>query len=73
MPYDIPADIAQLISDQLRQGSYASADDVLRDALKALAERNDDLAAICAGIEDMTAGRLTPLAYPTSPRSSDLP
>jgi Arc/MetJ-type ribon-helix-helix transcriptional regulator len=62
MSDDIPADVAQLINDQMRQGSYASPDDVLREALKALAERNEDLAAIRAGIEDMTAGRATPLS-----------
>jgi Arc/MetJ-type ribon-helix-helix transcriptional regulator len=58
MSYQVPPDVERLVSEQMRQGSYASEDDVLRDALDALAERNADLAAIRAGIEDMEAGRV---------------
>ncbi|MEX0977970.1 MAG: type II toxin-antitoxin system ParD family antitoxin [Pirellulales bacterium] len=61
MSYRVPPDVEQLVSEQMRQGSYASEDDVLRDALNALAERNADLAAIRAGTEDMEAGRTKPL------------
>ena len=62
MSYRVPPDVEHLVSEQMRQGSYASEDDVLRDALDALAERNADLAAIRAGIEDMEAGRVQSVA-----------
>jgi len=42
-------------------GDYASQDDLLRDALAALAERKGDLASIQAGISDMETGRARPL------------
>lgn len=61
MSYRVPPDVERLVSEQMRQGSYESEDDVLRDALHALAEKNEDLAAIRAGIEDMEAGRMKPL------------
>ena len=62
MSYQLPADLEQLVSEQIRLGPYRSADDVLRDALRALAERNQDLAAIQAGIDDMEAGNVKPLS-----------
>ena len=62
MSYQLPADLEQLVAEQIRLGTYGSADDVLRDALRALAERNQDLAAIQAGIDDMEAGNLKPLS-----------
>ena len=62
MSYQLPADLEQLVAEQIRLGPYRSADDVLRDALRALAERNQDLAAIQAGIDDLEAGRLKPLS-----------
>jgi antitoxin ParD1/3/4 len=61
MPHEIPPDVEELVSEQMRSGSYESEDEVLRDALRALAEKNEDLAAIRAGIEDMEAGRVRPL------------
>ena len=57
MAYNFPPDLEQRIRHQMSDGGYDSEDDVLRDALKALATRNDDLAAIHAGVEDMEAGR----------------
>ena len=62
MSYQLPADLEALVSEQVRLGPYGSAEEVLRDALRALAERNQDLAAIQAGIDDMEAGRLKPLS-----------
>lgn len=58
MSYQLPADLEQLVSEQIRLGPYRSADEVLRDALRALADRNQDLAAIQAGIDDMEAGHV---------------
>ena len=62
MSYQLPADLEQLVTEQIRLGSYHSPEDVLRDALRALAERNQDLAAIQSGIDDMEAGRVKPLS-----------
>ena len=61
MAYQFPPDVEQRIRKQLSEGNYDSEDDVLRDALEALAARNADLAAIQAGAEDMEAGRMRPL------------
>ena len=61
MSYQLPPDVENLVAEQIRQGTYNSPDEVLRDALRALVERNDDVAAIQAGIEDMESGRVMPL------------
>lgn len=61
MGYQFPPDVENLVAQQMRGGLYASTDDVLREALRALVERNNDLEAIGAGIEDMVAGRVVPL------------
>jgi len=61
MDYQFPRDVEDLVAEQIRQGTYNSKDDVLRDALRALAERNANLAAIRGGIDDMEAGRLISL------------
>ncbi len=55
--YVLPPDVAQLVEDQLAAGRYGTPDDVLRDALRALAERNEDARAIQEGLADMEAGR----------------
>ena len=62
MTYQFPPDVDRLIRDQIASGQYGSEDEVLRDALKALAERCDDLAAIQVGIAEMNAGHVKPLA-----------
>lgn len=62
MAYQFPTDIEQRIKAQLSSGDYQTEDDVLRDALDALRQRKDDLAAIQAGIEDMEAGRYRPFS-----------
>jgi len=60
MSYQLPADLTETIQSLLATGKYASQDDVLRDALAALRQRDLDLAAIAAGIADMEAGRYRP-------------
>ncbi len=62
MSYQFPPDVEQRIRDQIALGNYANEDEVLRDALEALDARNADLAAIRAGVEDMEAGRMRPIA-----------
>ncbi len=56
MPYDFPPNIQQLLRQHLSSGDYASEDEVLLDALRSLAERNADLAAVKEAITDMEAG-----------------
>lgn len=58
----IPADVAAAIQLMLASGEYASEADVLRDALAALLQRRDDVAAIAAGLADMEAGRIRPFS-----------
>jgi Arc/MetJ-type ribon-helix-helix transcriptional regulator len=62
MNYQLPSDLTQTIQSLLATGKYASQEDVLRNALDALRRRDEDLAAITAGIEDMEAGRYRPFA-----------
>ena len=61
MAYQFPPDVDKLLKERMHEGQYASEDDVLRDALKALARESADFAAIQAGINDMEAGRFKPL------------
>ena len=61
MSVDIAADVWSEIQRQLATGAFASHDELLREALTALRFRNEELAAIGAGIDDMEAGRLTPI------------
>ena len=60
MTYRFPRQIDQLVRQQMAAGNYASEDELLEDALRALYERNEDLAAIREGIDDMEAGRVEP-------------
>lgn len=62
MSYLFPPDVEELVKEQMAAGEYASEDDVLRDALRALAASREDLAAIQAGIDDMEAGRVRAFA-----------
>jgi len=62
MSHSIPVDVSQAIQSLLATGRYESEADVLRDAIAALRERDNDLAAILAGIADMEAGRYRSLS-----------
>jgi antitoxin ParD1/3/4 len=61
MPYEFAPDVERLLKEQMEAGKYTSEDDVLRDALTALRDRNEDMEAIREGIADMEAGRMRPL------------
>ncbi len=61
MAYQFPPDVQQLIRAGMAFGNYATEDDVLREALHALIQRNEDFHAIKAGIADMNAGRMRPI------------
>ena len=57
----LSVDTEQLIDQHLALGIYASADELLREALSALRDRDDDLAALQAGLADLEAGRVLSL------------
>jgi len=59
--YQFPPDLEDEINQRLRSGQYASADELFRDAFRALKQRDDDVAAIQEGLADMAAGRVKPL------------
>ena len=61
MAYPFPPDVQQLIRLGMAIGNYATEDDILREALDGLIQRNEDLAAIQAGVADMNAGRIRPI------------
>ena len=61
MAYAFPPPLDEFVKRQMAAGDYASEDELLLDALKALAQHNEDLAAIGAGIDDLEAGRVRPL------------
>lgn len=60
MPYNLPPDVQEQISQHIATGHYSSEDDVLRAALRALALRHEELVAIQAGFDDAEAGHLSP-------------
>jgi putative addiction module CopG family antidote len=62
MDYTLPADLTRAIDALIATGKYSSQDEVLRIALDALRQRDEDLAAIEAGIADMEADRHRPFA-----------
>jgi Arc/MetJ-type ribon-helix-helix transcriptional regulator len=51
----------ELLRSRLRDGQYAWVDDLIRDALQALDERNGRLAAIAEDLRDAGAGRTRPV------------
>jgi Arc/MetJ-type ribon-helix-helix transcriptional regulator len=72
MHYAFPSDIADLVNQFLASGQYASADDVLREALVALGENElsaeiateeyrQAVESVREGIDDMENGRMRPL------------
>lgn len=56
MPYPFPSDVQQLVESHLASGRYSTEDDVLRDALRALADEEDDLVAVREAIDEWRAG-----------------
>ena len=56
MAYQFPPDVEQLLRDRMASGNYASEDEVLREALHALAEEEQDLQAIRQALAEMKAG-----------------
>lgn len=56
MGYQLPPDLQQLVADRIATGEYQSEDEVLRDALQALADQDEDLAAVQEAIAELKAG-----------------
>jgi putative addiction module CopG family antidote len=66
MSYEFPPDVEELLQQQLSAGSYGSADEVLRDALRALEAQRRAIVeedpvvveGIRRGLADLKAGRI---------------
>ena len=61
----LPPDLAQFVADQLAQGKYESASDVVCDAVRLLREREERLAAlridVDRGVAQIAAGEFVEL------------
>ena len=57
MSVDLSPDIRNEIQRQVATGVFATPDDVLREALAALRNREQEVLAIQEGIDDIEAGR----------------
>ena len=57
MAYTFPTELANAVREHLATGVYESEDEVLLEALRALKERDENLAAIREGIDDFERGR----------------
>jgi putative addiction module CopG family antidote len=55
MPYAFPPDVDQLVRSRMATGNYRSEDELLRCALEALAEQEDDLQAIQEALAELEA------------------
>ncbi len=53
----LPPDLDKQVKHHLASGRYQTEDDVLRDALRALAEEQNVLDDIRQGLEDLDVGR----------------
>ena len=63
MNYTFPPDLQKLVEARLASGLYSTEDEVLRDALRALADEDDDLVAVRDAVAEWRAGDVgTPLA-----------
>jgi predicted transcriptional regulator len=62
MAYAFPPDLDRLIKSQMATGDCVTEEDLLRDAISALAERQAIVADIRQGIDDLQAGLGRPLS-----------
>ncbi len=56
MHYSFPPDLQQLIEARLASGRYSTEDEVLRDALRALADEDEDLVAVREAVTQWRSG-----------------
>lgn len=61
MSYMFPPEIDRLVRDRLSSGLYTSEDEVLLEAMLALQDRDETIAAVREGLADMEAGRVRTL------------
>lgn len=60
MSLDLPLDLERLVHAQLATGQFATVDDVLREALHSLVERQAVAEDLQASLADIEAGRVAP-------------
>jgi putative addiction module CopG family antidote len=56
MPYAFPPDLQRLVEAWLASGRYSTEDEVLRNALRALAAEAEDLSAVREAVAEWRAG-----------------
>ena len=56
MLHPFPPDLQTLVREQMASGKYASEDELLRSALRALAEEEQDLDAVRESLAELRAG-----------------
>ena len=56
MSYPFPPDLQTLVGERMASGKYASEDELLRCALSALAEEENDLDAVRESLDEWRAG-----------------
>ena len=61
MSIDLSSDVVSEIQRQVATGVFATPDEVVREALAALRDREAEVLAIQEGIDDMEAGRTRPI------------
>jgi putative addiction module CopG family antidote len=61
MSVDLSPEVLSEIQRQVATGVFASPDEVVREALAALRDREAEVLAIQEGIDDMEAGRVRPI------------
>jgi Arc/MetJ-type ribon-helix-helix transcriptional regulator len=62
MSYVFPPELERLVREELAIGLYASEDEVLLEAMRALKERDEAITGIQEGLADLEAGRMRPLS-----------
>ena len=61
MPLQVSPELVATNEEEMVAGHYDSEEQLLREALIALREQREDLAAVQAGIDDWQGGRTRPL------------
>ena len=56
MAYSFPQDVQQLVDARMATGHYQTEDDVLREALRALRDEDEDLEAVRVAVAELQAG-----------------
>jgi Arc/MetJ-type ribon-helix-helix transcriptional regulator len=56
MPYAFPPDLQALVGEQMASGKYASEDELLRSAILALVEEEQDQDAVREAVDEWRAG-----------------